>query len=909
MSLLGDFVVLYRQQQALESLEMQSGFAPFLSSWLFEIEKAHTPQIAPAVPDWLMPNINEGQKKAVIKMLSAPDVALVQGPPGTGKTTVIGEAIYQLARQGKRVLLASQANLAVDNALEKLAAVPEIRAIRLGRSHKLSAEGQDFAEDRVLGKFYDALAAVCEERFLDPWRRQEKRRIALETHLTALEAAQKKLHGLEAALREVTAGSGSAAPVPSAEQLPTALQILKQQVTALVEFLNGGAEPEQESLIPEKLFAIIEPGIMRPLQQLQKFQIDLFPPGENGHPGYDPTTRFRIAFGNWQRVRRRIPELEAVLERVHGDLRGTGQKVRVLQQRLAELEAARPAAAEPSAEARALQRQIRILQAPPAGDVLQIFNARYKGKPFSQRLHHPALKPEKLAAFLRHALAALKKVDQQIEKTRTLMAAHLCGMVAEIAAREKSLSAPATPPRNAPAPSSGLKAALRGEQEALTARLQQLRQQKIIPPGACAHPGAAIAALRKKLDALPPEPPEEREFREKWQPFLERWHGWLRDPIQVQNDNQHYIETYIANCNVVGVTCNENPRLLAARSMSCFDVAIIDEVSKATPPELLMPMLLAKKSVLVGDHRQLPPLFKEQEGAWEEVIHESEDLPPAARQLLTRENFLRFRDMVTASLFKTYFENAPSAIKETLLVQYRMHPDIMAVVNHFYEHRLRCGLENPDEQRSHGLELPAIGGGSFLSPDVHALWVDTSRDATGHPRYEQQRGTSKANPLEAALMVELLRRMDAAYAAQKAGPGRKAVGVISFYAGQVAEIRQRLCSHRFSHLDIDVNTVDQFQGKEKSIVLVSLVRHTPPGRQTNRTFVTRFERINVAFSRAQALLVIFGAREMFAGCEVTLPYLDRPGFVKTPVYGEIIEMLQKKSALRTAGQLLDRRTG
>ncbi|MCB0311900.1 MAG: hypothetical protein KDH84_01305, partial [Calditrichaeota bacterium] len=90
-------------------------------------------------------------------------------------------------------------------------------------------------------------------------------------------------------------------------------------------------------------------------------------------------------------------------------------------------------------------------------------------------------------------------------------------------------------------------------------------------------------------------------FREKWEPFLQSWVQALNDPAQIENDNLHFIETYIDNCNVIGITCNENRRLLEGKRQSCFDVTIIDEVSKATPPYLLMLMMLAKKSILVGD--------------------------------------------------------------------------------------------------------------------------------------------------------------------------------------------------------------------------------------------------------------------------------------------------------------------
>jgi len=61
-------------------------------------------------------------------VLSALDLVLIQGPPGTGKTTVIAEICYQVACRGGRTLIASQANLAVDNALSRLVHNPVIRA-------------------------------------------------------------------------------------------------------------------------------------------------------------------------------------------------------------------------------------------------------------------------------------------------------------------------------------------------------------------------------------------------------------------------------------------------------------------------------------------------------------------------------------------------------------------------------------------------------------------------------------------------------------------------------------------------------------------------------------------------------------------------------------------------------------
>ena len=158
VSAVGDLSLIKRQSKILNKLELESGFAPFLSSWLFDIKKASKPTSEIEIGTWLMDNINDDQKRAVKVMIDAPDIALMQGPPGTGKTTVIAEAIYQLAKQGKKILVASQANLAVDNALERLAKTPEVRAIRLGKSDKISEDGQQFVEDQVLKNFYSSIS-------------------------------------------------------------------------------------------------------------------------------------------------------------------------------------------------------------------------------------------------------------------------------------------------------------------------------------------------------------------------------------------------------------------------------------------------------------------------------------------------------------------------------------------------------------------------------------------------------------------------------------------------------------------------------------------------------------------------------------------------------------------------------
>ena len=376
-------------------------------------------------------------------------------------------------------------------------------------------------------------------------------------------------------------------------------------------------------------------------------------------------------------------------------------------------------------------------------------------------------------------------------------------------------------------------------------------------------------------------------------------------------DQEHYQQIYVNACNVVGISCTDNMRNLSDNGYNDFDVVIIDEVSKATPPELLIPLMKARKAILVGDHRQLPPMFKEHEGSYKELAESQENAPEEVRDLLTTENFKRFQKMVTSSLFKDYFEQADERIKHSLLVQYRMHTDIMDIINRFYEQRLLCGNSEAVErmEKSHDLTIKGVDGSTFIVPNRHAYWIDSSYTPSDRPIYEVRpnNSTSNYNVLEKYIVMELLKKIADAYREQGYNKHhQKTVGVISFYQMQVNEIREVFReakkSFDFSSIDVDINTVDRFQGKEKNIIITSLVRNNEKGRASKH--VVAFERINVAFSRAQELLFIVGAKHMYENQSVQLPNMDMPGFKTAPVYKNIMEGLNRKGCFKSCNKII-----
>ena len=375
-----------------------------------------------------------------------------------------------------------------------------------------------------------------------------------------------------------------------------------------------------------------------------------------------------------------------------------------------------------------------------------------------------------------------------------------------------------------------------------------------------------------------------------WDDLQSNWIKKLNNPTE--EDIEQFSVIYQKQANVFGMTCNETGKIQfwSSAFFKPFDLVVIDEVSKATLPELLMPMLLGKKIVLVGDHRQLPPLFREV--TFQEAIEEGE--------LTDEVGFKQFENLVSTSLFVTLFENVSPKLRETLTIQYRMHPEIMEAVNNFYaDSLLTCGLQQPDEQRKH---LLSIGGVNYQR---HLIWIDSSYKNGSIPNYEKQAGTSKINYLEIDLVIDVLKQIDEELEEQGYGTNekKKEVGVISFYGAQLLEIRSKIRSLQkmgyFESMQIRTNTVDRFQGMEKAIIILSMVR-SKTGLIGD--FVKKYQRINVAMSRAQELLVIIGSDSTFSRFSIEVK--DKIGnLVEKPVYKFIVNGIKEKGAFVSARDL------
>ena len=684
LSVVGDLSLVRRQRRELEQLQQQSGYAPYLSSYLFDIKAANTPAGLVEIADgqWFRSDLNDDQKLAVRKMVSTPDLAMVQGPPGTGKTTMIAEAAWHLTRQGKKVLLASQANLAVDNALERLAQAPSIRAIRLG---KRGDKDYPFSQDRALRTYYATIAQACRQRTLDTWQQAD----ALQKELSRwLAAADLLVHdiaelrederGLEAERNRLDTELSAERDTLSRAEQESARRLDAQHFVPLLD-----NDAEWSGALPEKALRIFFDQIALPMNVLQHVGIranPFWPVFEQGD------CRQRSAFA--AEILRARRQLMAALPQFDGDLRRLeaqdGELVLSSQDALLLTELHRKRQVVLSemeldekkvTEYQALQNQIREVKRKGGGLERSLYEQIFDGggeRRAFLRFIDPNANRADVVLGLRQAIEAIHSVQSTVD----------AGIKQVRDALVEFLESP--PIITANARKINL---LEGQHRDVTVRLGEKSRQRQDKDSRFLK----LMEERPRIDGMPDnqffnnygrmrelivqrqvandrEIEQNRGIREAWEPVLQEWVNDLSSPTTLANDQQNFLPIYVSACNVVGVTCTENRRTLDEAGHPRFNVVIVDEVSKATPPELIMPLMLGRTAILVGDHRQLPPLFKEHEGSWEEIVAEREENAAAATREngadsaseLTAENFERFRRMVTSSLFKEHFENAPN---------------------------------------------------------------------------------------------------------------------------------------------------------------------------------------------------------------------------------------------------------
>ncbi|MBE8965496.1 translation initiation factor IF-2 N-terminal domain-containing protein [Nostocales cyanobacterium LEGE 12452] len=1096
----GDIQQIQRKKKALDDLNNGYTQNSYLGNFLFDASQARqiktTFELQPQ--DLLLSSANPGQKAAVEKVLAAKDLVLIQGPPGTGKTTVIAEICYQIALRGGRTLIASQANLAVDNALSRLVHNPVIRAVRKGRAEKVGEEGQPFLENQVIGRWLENTASDCEnnltqrleniqifsqllassQRFTAYFQAEEefnqqqtkfnKNKLKIEANFKSQEKSynetvEKQNHvefliaGLEnilntapninweapevtdflPLLKPYTEGNslveeflanvrqtikytdelGFVRPTLGAFGLAVWLrETVAREIsgfkTALTYAQNASkaiSEVAASVQIVQQNFASLnqlQPDYQKYLAKLQNIQqtiqiwenrkreIDyiisavkewkstapslLYQTLKECHQSGLPLTEnlvdlplgllmfantlklpivpkvYKVNLPEWELLTKAIAyeidgnftdrqgkqhnfsyflqqnfsqipmvlsksdrtqwqetyqqfnnyqllnpkqrkllventqiflirmqrtygkswewnNIDSTLTQITQELLDTilanarqcvlkvktetDQQLQHLQRQLNELqknEVSQQQISITQAEAEKaqqdanlqLERVINILQELNHQDIptqLRILTEQYlatqskiweQPQEFLNQVHSWETSISQL-----EKLISLLEPFAVLEMIKNFLYEHLSKVQQETdnslqQLKKLQISLREIEQKLQPQPSGGL----------IEERSWWLTQWQAIPdkfkPEKFANDLFNIELLRSiniSFESWQQQLQKDAAYLNKYQNFVQDWIEKLRQPNERDRDDLR--RTYLDNANVVGITCVQAANRGFSEEFKSFDVVIIDEVSKCTPPELLIPALKGKKLVMVGDHRQLPPML------------DTSTIEEVAQTMGNTRDELQFLE---ESLFKSQFESADESIKQMLTTQYRMHPFIMGAINQFYDGKLESGILEPDTKRAHHL------AGEILQESQHLIWVKTPIE---NQFLEQRNGTSYFNTPEIDAIERLCHQFETTWASRVAnGEPKKEIAVITFYGAQLRKIDERLQSELFPSLEIRTGTVDRFQGMERPVVIVSMVRNNSKG---DVGFAKKPERVNVAFSRAQELLIIVGCHNLF----------------------------------------------
>lgn len=346
------------------------------------------------------------------------------------------------------------------------------------------------------------------------------------------------------------------------------------------------------------------------------------------------------------------------------------------------------------------------------------------------------------------------------------------------------------------------------------------------------------------------------------------------------NDEEHMRKTIEHYSSALAATCQQavGKEMVDLKGDTgiwpTFEYVIVDEAARANPLDLLIPMALAeRKIILVGDHRQLPHLLEA------EIEHE---LETAVEGSSMRE---KVNSVLRESLFERLFKlmrerEAKDGIVRTVTLdcQYRMHPVLGQFVSDTFYHPYGESFSSgrTEEEMAHEVQR---------YHSVPAAWVDLPRS-----RGQELKGISKARPVEAEWVAGEAMRIVEAHP-------HYSVGVITFYRHQVDRIFEELEKNGFAERDengqpaiaaayrqtrdsvsgklkerLRVGTVDAFQGKEFDVVLLSMVRSNDlPVTEDLKSLRRKYghlmleNRLCVGMSRQQRLLIVCGDAGMLEG--------------------------------------------
>jgi superfamily I DNA and/or RNA helicase len=338
-----------------------------------------------------------------------------------------------------------------------------------------------------------------------------------------------------------------------------------------------------------------------------------------------------------------------------------------------------------------------------------------------------------------------------------------------------------------------------------------------------------------------------KQYKRNFGPEERAQRKLLYDHVSRMREDSKQLEDYIRfdifqktkvfACTLVGASSYH------LKGMS-FDIVFIDEAAQGLEAATWIPILKAKKLVLAGDHCQLPPTIKSQ---------------------------IASKEGLAETLFEKVIQRKPIAA-HMLQVQYRMPESIMGFSNSWF---YKGNLIADESTKSH----------FFLRDENPLEWIDTA--GSGFSDQLEAESLSTFNPEEARFACKYLNDLILQIGIAQFRQHQWNIGLIAPYGAQVRLLKRLIFeTYDFPNLKafadmITIDTVDGFQGQERDLMLISLVRSNEKGEIG---FLSDTRRMNVALTRAKRKLVIVG---------------DSSTLTQHPFFDRLLAYFEEKNAYRS----------
>ena len=863
---------LARQEAALKAF--YSGYVknPYLSTYLFDPSGLQDPtQQLDADWTWYLESLNEKQKEAVRKAVYSNGIFLLQGPPGTGKTQVIAETVAQLVKKGKKVLISSETHKAIDNVFERLPKTAEIVPIRLIPSRGDRKRENGYEPQYLVDNFYknisDAMRKAVtryqnfqknKDEFEEEFEKLKSLRAKIQRRQSLLDEAKQKIAALEQTAKGLN--SERSAKKEALDNIRIDLDLLRR-TRRRIEKNRLTADEDIDQALLGKYFAAIRDDFTGPMFSTTDISVLL-----------DVVESIDLSL-----VRRELTLLDpesnaALLEVKKMELK---RKMEACSDELGDPLPGKEAEHEElKAELRAILNQQRVAKESDSGSLNLQIRAIFDYAFITQHSNEieeilirlkDKLTEEKTAFFEKEIDPRAEEIEQRIATAE----GHIKGLAERIKGINEQI------------------AEIQEEddfkeiQESV-AKLQEsigkfFREFEIAVPYDSVD--SALEIIESRWSEMQVNfAAQEAENKAKI-PMYKRIVDYISSPEVIEEDRRAFTSELFDSANVFGITCTSSDRFgrnnldvlsdygiegIDIKSAG-IDVVIIDEVSKSSFIDLLIPILYGKTVILVGDHRQLPPMY-------EFAKLRPEDFEGLDPNYISEDLNKKYTQLCEECFFKTLFERIPDAFKTMLVQQYRCHEDIMRVFNHFYHGQLRLGWPGQNNAKQHGIRIVS-NGRLIIEPEKHVYFVDCKGFET-----HQQDSTSMYNTGEAEVVAELVKKINAYLKENpRAEADKLSIGIICTYGDQARRIKELMRKVKTDAFKGDserliVSTVDDFQGDERDIIILSTVRNPEKPERSNPGFILAYQRINVALSRARRLLIVVGNKK----------YLETKGIIDLP---------------------------